>query len=282
MAKTRRVKKLRGGNQYGPDTPELMRRLQNIQNNELDVGGLNITSLPPLPPTLTHLDVSGTQLTSLPALPPTLNSLHAYETNITSLPPLPPTLTILDVSHTNIRTLPNIPPGLEHLHVGDTDIRRLPTLPPGLSSLHVHETTITSLPPLPPTLTELIVSGSSITNLPELPSTLVDLEIDDTNIPPFKENETIPQYNARMKARDLSSAQQTVLRPGTAAPPGSALEKVMNTNVLKSNITPMLTGKSGEESNVLPATRPTAMQELKKEVTGRYGGKTRKSIRRRT
>lgn len=64
---------------YGPDTEELLKRIQNC-NADLDVVGLHITSLPELPAGLQRLDCSRTQITSLPELPATLQFLYCYRT----------------------------------------------------------------------------------------------------------------------------------------------------------------------------------------------------------
>jgi len=322
MAKTRRVKTKRfyGGNgEHGPDTEKLMRSIERIRNGYLDLTGLNITSLPPLPPTVTHIEFSSTSNTSLPELPPTLRRLDVINMQITSLPALPPTLEMLYISNVPmITSLPALPPTLEILHVEDakmitslpalppnlkklklyytgvtslpalpsrldelevrvTPITRLPALPNTLTVLNVAATRITSLPLLPPKLRILDVSGTNLTSLPLLPDTIMSLNVLGTSIPPKNNRERISQYNARVKARDLSAAQQTVFRPGSTSSP--ALQRLMDTNILKTEITPMLTGKSGQESNVLPASKPTAMQTLKKEATGRYGGRTKKNKR---
>ena len=270
LKRTMKRKLLYGGNQHGPDTPELMRRIaRSATTNMLDLTNLIITSLPPLPPTLTDLNIFHTQITSLPQLPTTLKRLNVSRTPLTSLPPLPPTL--------------------NRLYLVDIPITSLPQLPPTLEALDISRTQITSLPQLPTTLRWLNVSNTPITSLPQLPPTLTDLNVSGTSIPPMLPRENISQYNIRMmmikeKARDLSAAQQTILRPGSSTSnvgatttTNPALQRLMSTDILKKNLTPMLTGKSGEESNVFPSPSPTAMQQLKKEVTGRYGGRTKKN-----
>ena len=259
MAKTRRIKKsrvLRGGdNEYGPDTKKLMRRLADSEDtDELDISGLNITSLPQLPPTLEYLDVS--------------------ETRLTSLPQLPPTLEILDVSKTQITTLPDLLPNLEMLYVSETQITSLPELPPTLTELDVSKTQITTLPDLPPTLEVLDVSETQITSLPELPDNLEELHVQGTRIPPMKPRENGKQYNIRMKARDLSAAEQTIFQP-TSEEDTTALGRVRNANILVPKVTEFLTGKKDTSQGPQPSI--PVMRQLKKEVTGRYGGRTKKN-----
>jgi hypothetical protein len=326
MAKTRRVKNKRfyGGNQYGPDTTELNRRLQNIRGGKLDLTALNITSLPPLPntvrwlsasntpitslpalpPNIGYLNVDDTPVTSLPALPPNLHSLYAVNTQLTSLPELPNTLQILGVSNTRLTSLPALPQSLHLLFAGNTRLTSLPELPPNLHLLFADHTPITSLPELPPNLQDLNVEGTPITSLPELPPTLRHLKVDHTRItslpeipqsllilsvegtpiPRKRAGETSEQYNTRVKARDLSTAQRTLFQPGTTAPPGSALQRVMDSNILPTMLTEVITGKKAPYRNVQPGvptvSPPTAMQTLKKEATGSYnGGRTKKNKR---
>jgi Leucine-rich repeat (LRR) protein len=290
MAKTRRVKTKRfyGGNQYGPDTAKLMSEIDEMETGGiLHLRGLNITSLPPLSPEISELELSNTQITSLPELPSNLELLDVSRTPLTSLPELPPTLTYLDVSNTRITSLPELPPNLESLYVSNTQITSLPELPPNLKNLNVSRTRLTTLPELPPNLENLNVSNTRLTTLPELPLTLGLLSVSGTSIPKKQRGETIAQYNTRIreiydtrvKARDLAAAQQTVFRPGTEED-SPALRKLRNTDILERDITPFLTGMSGEKSTILPARKPTAMQQLKKKVTGSYnGGRTKKNKR---
>ena len=59
---------------HGPDTAELLRRIA-AATTELNVEGLDITSLPDLPAGLQILNCSYTSITSLPALPSGLQKL---------------------------------------------------------------------------------------------------------------------------------------------------------------------------------------------------------------
>ena len=71
---------------HGIDTDELLLRMANIQDGDLNLTKLQITSLPPLPAGLRSLWCLGTQLTSLPDLPPGLEYLNIRRTNIVVLP----------------------------------------------------------------------------------------------------------------------------------------------------------------------------------------------------
>lgn len=106
------------GDVYGPDTPELLRRGARF-GNVLDVNGLRITSLPPLPARLQVLDCANTQLTELPDLPDGLLELYCGNTQLSVLPALPPELRTLDCAKTQISVLPVLPAGLLHLDCSD-------------------------------------------------------------------------------------------------------------------------------------------------------------------
>ena len=323
MAKTRRIKKSRvlhgGDNEYGPDTPKLLRMLDQIRRSRkdesLELFRINITSLPEslpdnltkldcsnvpmfarlpqiLPPRLKILAIANTQVSELPPLPSTLTNLNCEGTNITSLPdPLPPNLTMLNFSRTQISHIPKLPSSLRYLLANDTQITEIPDLPSSVEFVSiVNNPHLTKLSKLSPNLDTLyIYDNPNLTTLPELPSSLKSFSSWNTSLHIQKQaNETIQRFIERNneyvkkinklkeQGRDLSAAEQTIFRPGTAAT-NPALQRLMNTNILENNVGRMLTGKSNIKSNVLPSSQPTTMQKLKKEATGRYGGRTKKN-----
>lgn len=123
---------------YGPDTEELLRRLENC-DVELDVSTLNLTSLPSLPSKVKFLNCRRTPLTSLPELPPNLCALNCRKTNLTRLPSLPSTVYILNCSDTQITELPPLPKSLIFLDCANTKIQLLPYAP-CLQILNVDDT----------------------------------------------------------------------------------------------------------------------------------------------
>lgn len=164
---------------HGPDTEELLRRIANIQNGQLTVNGLNITSLPPLPSDLKILKCSHTRITSIPELPFGFEALNCFSTPITSLPELPSTLEGLNCAGTQITSLPD-------------------SLPPNLEELYCDYTEVTTLPKLPPTLKYLSCNYTQITVLPELPSNLQAFACHHTPlIIPKRDGEKYAGYNAR-------------------------------------------------------------------------------------
>jgi Leucine-rich repeat (LRR) protein len=123
---------------HGPDTEELLRRISTIQENNLGLVGLNITSLPELPNGIHILCCNNTQITELPPLPSTLQKLFCYGTQITELPPLPSTLQELYCADTQITELPPLPSTLQKLFCYGTQITELPPLPSTLQGLYCH------------------------------------------------------------------------------------------------------------------------------------------------
>jgi hypothetical protein len=116
---------------------------------EIDLSGMNITSLEGLLPSLeglTTLVISDNQITSLQGLPSTLTELVIWGNQITSLEGIPSTLTTLDISNNRITSLQG--------------------LPSTLTTLDISRNRITSLQGLPSTLTELVIYCNLITSLP--------------------------------------------------------------------------------------------------------------------
>lgn len=155
---------------YGPDAYELMERIANITDDKLDINGLRITGLPPLPETLKVLWCSFTLITrfrslpadleeiccdscplvELPALPKGIRKLACHFTPLTSLPELPPNLKILWCNSTQITSLPTLPEGLKELYCCNNDkLAILPRIPNSLRVLYCNRTSLAVIPPLP-------------------------------------------------------------------------------------------------------------------------------------
>ncbi|ECG8258292.1 E3 ubiquitin--protein ligase [Salmonella bongori] len=193
------------GNEEDRETAlQRLSALKESGESRLDLHGLALTSLPPLPDWITELDVGGNSLSALPDnLPATLKNLTAGLNELTSLPDrLPAGLETLDVSYNELTIMPErlpdslrelifhknqltelpeeLPQGLEILGVSKNKLTRLPeTLPEKLRKLYVDENRITDLPEtLPPELKELDVRQNRLTALPEiLPDGLKRLDI---------------------------------------------------------------------------------------------------------
>jgi hypothetical protein len=131
----------------------------------------SLTSLPPLPATLTYLCCDQNQLISLPQLPATLIGLYCYNNLLTSLPQLPATLTYMNCSKNQLTSLPQLPATLTHLDCSKNQL--------------------TSLPQLPATLTHLDCSKNQLTSLPQLPATLINLHCFNNFIWSIVENSSI-------------------------------------------------------------------------------------------
>ncbi len=147
---------------HGPDTEELLRRIANSSNGMLNVSGLNITSLPELPPDLKILWCNNTHITSLPSFPPGFEAVNCSNTQVTTIPPLPPGFEGLSCCNTPITTLPEpLPPNLDELYIEGTQISVLPELPPKLQYLNIQDTPIQILPDLPDSLRRLLCYRNS-------------------------------------------------------------------------------------------------------------------------
>lgn len=128
---------------HGPDTEELLRRIANIQNGELVVDELNITSLPDLPSGLQKLYCSRTRLTTLPELPSRLQRLWCSNTiTLTTLPDLPSGLQELYCNNTSLTILPDLPSGLQILWCANTNITTLLDIPSSLRVFWCDNTTL--------------------------------------------------------------------------------------------------------------------------------------------
>ncbi|MDD3853336.1 MAG: stalk domain-containing protein [Syntrophomonadaceae bacterium] len=83
---------------------------------ELKCYNCQLSSLPPLPDTLTWLSCSANYLSSLPALPVTLNKLYCSHNQLNSLPPLPDTLEQLSCEYNQLTALPDLPDSLRVIY----------------------------------------------------------------------------------------------------------------------------------------------------------------------
>ena len=195
---------------YGPDTTILIERLRkyietekyikelninqrkSIKNETLDLKGLKIHSLPPLPYQIRTLDCNNTPLTVLPELPDGLRTLYCSNTPLTVLPPLPSSLKELNCSNTPLTVLPPLPSCLKELNCSDTQLTVLPIFAKifkKLNKLNCSNTPLTVLPPLPEGLEELNCNNTQLTVLQPLPWNLSKLQCNNnrylkTIIPP--------------------------------------------------------------------------------------------------
>ena len=142
-----------------------------------------LTSLPPLPPTLRMLGCSNNQLTSLPELPPNLRRLYCKDNKLTVLPVLKHCIQLeaLNCSKNKLTCLPDIPSTLKILHCSKNKLTSLPELKHcyQLAELYCRDNQLTCIPTLPATLKELSCTMNDFTHywlasnaLPDLPYTL--------------------------------------------------------------------------------------------------------------
>ena len=111
---------------------EAKRSIATMENGYLNLAGLHLTELPPLPEGVEQLNCSLNSLTTLPPLPSTLRHLNCQYNNLTELPPLPPNLITLSCENNNLTKLPALPSGIRKVYFTSNKIRELPDIPASL------------------------------------------------------------------------------------------------------------------------------------------------------
>lgn len=103
--------------------------------------------------------------------------------NLTSLPPLPENLKIIFCEHNKLTELSGLPDTLIDLFCGDNKLTKLPTLPAGLDTLACGNNQLISIPTLPKKLRGLSCFNNKLTRLPDLPMTLLYLNCETNKLP---------------------------------------------------------------------------------------------------
>ena len=147
----------------------------------LECGSYSLTSLPTLPPGLIYLDCSLGNLTVLPALPNTLEFFYCDNNLITSIPSLPTSLVYFSCQHNLISSLPALPATLQTLYCGYNPITSLPVLPGGLLYLSCIGDSIATFSILPASLYTFAFGSPTLTNIPPIPVNVTQLDIEQTN-----------------------------------------------------------------------------------------------------
>jgi hypothetical protein len=189
---------------FGPNTATALQRIAlGIPN--LNLVGLGLTGLPPIPDTVRQLFLANNQLTALPALPPNLDHLDCSANQLTTLPALPPTLRTITFGNNRLTVLPALPPGLLELWCDQNELTALPDFPPTLTMIVCNNNPITVLPPLPPGLKELYVMSTNLTALPPLPPGIIKVSCGRTDI------STLPPLPASIAIFHCSETEIAVL-----------------------------------------------------------------------
>ena len=114
---------------YGPDTAKALARIQTWiacadTAKTLDLRGLDIHTMPPLPHELHHLYCGDGPLVSIPLFPPALISLTIWACDVTFLPTLPPKLLVLHCENIPLKEIWGpFPPGLVYIQLPHRPIR---------------------------------------------------------------------------------------------------------------------------------------------------------------
>lgn len=152
------------------------------KKSHLSFYGLEVSSLPSLPPHITKLDVTYTHLKKLPKLPSTLRVLHCNNAKLESLPELPTKLRKLYCDNNELVSLPKLPPRLKALSCDNNELISLSELPSTLKALSCENTSLESLPQLPIELISIYCDLNYLRNLPELPFGLRAISCDDNEL----------------------------------------------------------------------------------------------------
>jgi Leucine-rich repeat (LRR) protein len=92
----------------------------------LDLQGLGLDALPPLPLTLRHLNASNNKITTLPKLGKYFLTLSCSNNALVDLPNLPSSLRVLICNNNNLQQLPPLPRTLIHLSCSSNHLKELP------------------------------------------------------------------------------------------------------------------------------------------------------------
>lgn len=146
------------------------------QESILDLGELNLRTLPLLPACVSTLNVSNNHLSAIPDLPKGLRALTCAGNTLASLPVLPVSMRYLTCTNNGLRSLPALPESLRMLICSDNPLSALPGLPGSLCSLYCSGCKLETLPDLPESLNSLICPRNQLREMPTLP-----LDLDELN-----------------------------------------------------------------------------------------------------
>ena len=160
----------------GENRAQAAARVARYQSYALDLCGLNLHSLPPLPSHVESLLCMENRLLELPALPSSLKILVCWDNpQLSSLPALPAALQRLDISRCPFTELPPLPPALRWLTANGCGLESVPQQwPESLRGLELSSNQIREIGELP---TQLVGTVNLRENqLTELPRNWLQLE----------------------------------------------------------------------------------------------------------
>jgi E3 ubiquitin-protein ligase SlrP len=117
------------------------------RHHALDLHGLFLRELPPLPDRLRRLDCSHNLLRRVPEFPASMEALVLSGNPLDAWPVLPPRLESLEIARCRLTDMGALPRSLYHLNIGHNRIAQLPSeLPPGMVMLSAEGNRLTHLP----------------------------------------------------------------------------------------------------------------------------------------
>ena len=184
---------------------------------DLDLSGLALKFMPPLPLNVQRLDVSNNRLVQLPKLNLAgLVELRCEHNLLGKLPHDLHSLKALVCHHNPLTELPDLPNHLERLNIASTRIKDISDLPRDLRFLDASDGQIDSTPPAwPEKLVFLSLRGNQLTSCPALPKSLLQCDLRDNRLTqlPINADELMQTGNLsdfRIDVNPLGNAERRV------------------------------------------------------------------------
>jgi hypothetical protein len=194
------------GPSYGPDTALALDtintwvRLGDV-HMYLRLSHMNLTSLPPIPPTVQRLTLGHLKIKHITTLPPNLLSFEIHDTPIETICRIPDTVEALFINFTNLKELPGpLPPNLCTLYCLGSKIKKLPPFPSELVAISIQKNpNLHEIPPLPTKKLSWIQLSDTpirVLSVPDSVTSVYDMHCPNLLIHTIQ-NETMDSYRAR-------------------------------------------------------------------------------------
>ncbi|WP_407907022.1 DUF5503 domain-containing protein [Escherichia coli] len=152
----------------------------------LDLSGLQLSSLPPLPEWIEKLSVSHNQLSTI-QVPELCKDLDASFNNLTEFPKMPDDTTRININNNMISRIDSFPSKAEEIYISCNNLSEISELPVGTKVFDCSFNQITKIQYFPDNLEEAHIQNNNIQVLPALYKNLQLLSIEGNPIKePFK------------------------------------------------------------------------------------------------
>ena len=191
---------------YGPDTALALDTINTwvgVGNVEmyLRLSHMNLTSLPPIPPTVRRLTLGHLKIKHITALPPNLLSFEIHDTPLETICRIPVTVEALFINFTQLKELPGpLPPNLCTFYCIGSQIKKLPPFPSELVAISIQKNpNLCEIPPLPTKKLSWIQLSDTpihVITVPECVTSVYDMHCPNLLIQTIP-YETMDSYRAR-------------------------------------------------------------------------------------